>query len=78
MAIAIDPKTMVSPNELLMSRVVSQGAVIWLYVEKGVFSKEEIIKQGYGYVYTKYPLKYMEEFREYEREARENGRGLWK
>jgi micrococcal nuclease len=38
----------------------------------------EIIKQGYGFAYTKYPFKYMEEFRGYEGEARGNGRGLWK
>ena len=32
MAIAIDPKRMVFPNELLMSQVVSQEAVIRLLV----------------------------------------------
>jgi len=38
----------------------------------------EIIKQEYGFAYTKYPFKYMEELRGYEREARENRRELWK
>jgi endonuclease YncB( thermonuclease family) len=38
----------------------------------------EIIKQGYEFAYTKYPFKYMEAFRRYDREARENKRGLWK
>jgi predicted DNA-binding transcriptional regulator len=78
MAIALDAKQIVSSNELLMFQVVSRKDVIRLLVEKGIFSKEEIIKQDYGYVYTKYPLKYMEEFREYEREAKEKRRGLWK
>jgi hypothetical protein len=27
----------------------------------GNFLNAEIIKQGYGFVYTKYPFKYMEE-----------------
>ena len=38
----------------------------------------ELIKQGYGHAYTKYPFKYLEQFRIYEKEARENKRGLWK
>jgi len=38
----------------------------------------ELIKQGYGHAYTKYPFKYLEQFRKYEKEARENKRGLWK
>jgi hypothetical protein len=44
MAIALDPKTMVSPNELLMSQIVSQEAVIRSLVEKGIFSKEEFLE----------------------------------
>jgi hypothetical protein len=40
---------------------------------------KEIIRQGYGYAYTKYPFDpaRMEECRAAEREARENKRGLW-
>ena len=41
MAIGLDPKQIVSSEELLMSQVVSQEAVIRLVVEKGIFSKEE-------------------------------------
>lgn len=33
--------------------------------------------QGYGHAYTRFPFKYLEDFRRYEREAREAGRGLW-
>jgi hypothetical protein len=44
MATGLDPKQIVSSNELLMSQVVSQEAVIRLLVEKGVFSKEEFLK----------------------------------
>lgn len=44
MAIALDPKQIVSSNELLMSQIVSQEAVIRLLVEKGIFSKEEFLE----------------------------------
>ena len=44
MATALDPKQIVSSEELLMSQVVSQEAVIRLLVEKGIFSKEEFLE----------------------------------
>lgn len=50
----------------------------YIYLEDGTFLNAEIVRQGYGHAYTKYPFKYMDEFRKYEREARENNRGLWK
>ena len=50
----------------------------YVYLEDGTFLNAEIIKQGYGFAYTKYPFKYLEEFRQYEREARSNSKGLWK
>jgi micrococcal nuclease len=49
----------------------------YVYLLDGTFLNAEIIKQGYGFAYTKFPFKYLEEFRRYEREAKENGRGLW-
>jgi micrococcal nuclease len=50
----------------------------YLYLRDGTFLNAEIIRQGYGFALTRYPFKYMEEFRRLEREAREQGRGLWK
>jgi micrococcal nuclease len=50
----------------------------YVYLMDGTFLNAEIIKQGYGFAYTKFPFKCLEEFRRYEREARENRRGLWK
>jgi len=41
------------------------------------FLNAEIIKRGYGFAYTRFPFQYMDEFREYEREAKANQRGLW-
>ena len=37
----------------------------------------EIIRQGFAHAYTTYPLSRNEEFVGYQREAREQGRGLW-
>lgn len=49
----------------------------YVYLEDGTFLNAEIIKQGYGHAYTRSPFKYLEEFRRYERGAREGGVGLW-
>ncbi|MCG2772505.1 MAG: thermonuclease family protein [Desulfobacterales bacterium] len=50
----------------------------YVYLLDGTFLNAEIIKQGYGFAYTRYPFKYLEEFRRYEREAREEKKGLWR
>ncbi len=44
MATALDPKQIVSSEQLLMSQVVSQEAIIRLLVEKGIFSREEFLE----------------------------------
>lgn len=49
----------------------------YVYLEDGAFLNAEIIRQGYGFAYTRFPFKYLEEFRKLEREAREARRGLW-
>ena len=49
----------------------------YVYLEDGTFLNAEIIKQGYGFAYTRFPFKYLEDFRKYEREARESNKGLW-
>ena len=51
-------------------------AYVWLDT---LFINAEIIGQGYGHAYLKYPFKqeYMSMFRQLETEAREAGRGLW-
>ena len=45
MAIALDPKQIVSSEELLMSQIVSQEAVIRLLVRKGIFTNEEFLER---------------------------------
>jgi len=49
----------------------------YVFLEDGTLLNAEIIKQGYGFAYTRFPFKYLDEFRRYEREAREHNRGLW-
>jgi hypothetical protein len=44
MAHALNPKQIVSFEELLMSQVVQQEALTRLLVEKGVFSKGEFLE----------------------------------
>jgi hypothetical protein len=48
-----------------------------VYLEDGRLLNLEIIEEGYGHAYTKYPFARMEEFRAAERYAREADRGLW-
>ncbi len=49
----------------------------YVYLEDGTFLNAEVVKQGYGFVYRYFPFKYFDEFKQYEREARENEIGLW-
>ncbi len=49
----------------------------YIYLPDGTFVNAAIILEGYGHAYTKYPFRYLEQFRGYEREAREARRGLW-
>lgn len=42
-----------------------------------LFLNAELVNQGYGFAYTRFPFKYKKEFRGYEEEARKNRRGLW-
>jgi hypothetical protein len=44
MAIGLDPKQVVSFEELLMSQVVQQEALTRLLVEKGIFTKGEFLE----------------------------------
>ncbi len=50
----------------------------YIFLGDGTFLNAEIIKQGYGHAYTRFPFKYLDEFRRYEREAREHRRGLYR
>ncbi len=49
----------------------------YVYLPDNRLVQAEIIRAGYGFAYTLFPFEKLEEFRGYEREAREQGRGLW-
>jgi micrococcal nuclease len=54
-----------------------QRTLSYVYLPDGTFLNAEIVKQGYGHAYVKYPFKYLDQFRGYERDAQEGRRGLW-
>ena len=49
----------------------------YVYLEDGTLLNAEIVRRGYGFAYVRFPFRRMEEFRAYERAAREGGAGLW-
>jgi micrococcal nuclease len=49
----------------------------YVYLPNGTHVNAWMIKQGYGYSYTKYPHSKQSQFEQYEQQARENKRGLW-
>ena len=49
----------------------------YVYLTDGTFLNAEIIRQGYGFAYTRFPCRHQHAFVALEREAREQGRGLW-
>ena len=48
----------------------------YIYDEKGCFNAE-LVRQGYGFAYTRYAFQFADEFRALERQARQDKRGLW-
>jgi len=54
-----------------------QRVLAYVYLPDGRFLNAEIVKQGYGHAYVVYPFRYLDQFREYERQARDERRGLW-
>lgn len=49
----------------------------YVFLEDGTFLNAEIIRQGYGFAYIRFPFRHLEEFRRLERDARKQGKGLW-
>jgi micrococcal nuclease len=49
----------------------------YIYTGDGACFNALLIREGYGFAYTRYPFHFMEEFRSLERYARGEKRGLW-
>ncbi len=54
-----------------------ERTLAYIFLEDGTLLNAEIIKQGYGHAHTGFPFARMEDFRQYQHEAREAERGLW-
>lgn len=51
--------------------------LVYIYTEDGRCHNAELISRGYGHAYTSFPFAFIEEFRNLERAARSEHRGLW-
>ncbi len=49
----------------------------YVYLPDGRLVNAEIIKHGYGFAYTGFPFTKLEQFRTYQKQARQKGLGLW-
>lgn len=54
-----------------------QRLLRYVYNDSNQLVNHEIIKQGYGFAYLSFPFERLEEFKQSEKEAREQKRGLW-
>ncbi len=49
----------------------------YAYLTDGTMLNRELIRQGYAHAYTRFPFRYLVEFRQLERTARAESLGLW-
>lgn len=49
----------------------------YVYLPDGTLYNAELIRDGYGFAYTVFPLVRLDEFRALEHQARDQNRGLW-
>ncbi len=49
----------------------------YVYTSDNKLVEAEIIKNGYGFAYVSFPFSKLDEFRGYEKQARDQNKGLW-
>jgi micrococcal nuclease len=49
----------------------------YVYLPDGTLYNAELVRDGYAFAYTVFPITKLDEFRALERDAREHNRGLW-
>ena len=49
----------------------------YIYLPDGSCHNADLIREGYGHAYIKFPFQFLDEFRELEKYAREHKNGLW-
>ena len=65
------------PDKTQPNRDKYQRLLRYVYLEDGTDVGGELVKQGYAFAYTRFPSDKLDEYREYERQAREQSLGLW-
>lgn len=78
-------KELLSGKRVRIEQDLTQGELdkygrllAYVYLEDGTFFNEHMIKEGYAYEYTyNTPYKYQQEFKEAERQAQAQEKGLW-
>ena len=59
-------------------KVDRDGQILaYVYLLDGTLLNAELVKQGYARIDKRLPFRYIEEFKRYEKEAKENKRGIW-
>ncbi len=59
------------------NKLDAYGRVLAYVYSDDLFVNAEVVKQGYGYAYTRYPFQSLTDFVAYQAEAKAAGRGLW-
>lgn len=60
------------------NRIDKYGRTLaYVYLKDGLLYNAEMLKQGFASSYTKFPHPKLEEFNQYQKEARDNNKGLW-
>jgi micrococcal nuclease len=49
----------------------------YVYLPDGSMLNEELVRDGYAFAYTVFPITKLDDFRKLEKDAREHNRGLW-
>jgi micrococcal nuclease len=49
----------------------------YIYTGDGACFNARLIREGYGFAYTRFPFQFLEEFRALAKQARGDNRGLW-
>ncbi|MBU1118935.1 thermonuclease family protein [Patescibacteria group bacterium] len=72
-----DKKVRLEKDALGADRDKYQRLLRYVYLEDGTFVNEVMVKEGYAYAYTSFPFTFLEQFKQDQSEAKENGKGLW-
>ena len=64
-------------NKVRLHKDRYRRTLAYAILEDGTMLNRELIRQGYAHAYTRFPFRYLVEFRDLERAARSQAVGLW-